>query len=222
MQIVGGFHLPSADVHFAEFGEKLADYQKAQRIKALEYVKDFSLAIDVGAHVGIFSRFFAQRFEKVLAYEPAPALRECLEKNVPANVEIRPHLVSDHEGDGVIYQISSGNTGGSFILNDDRIVKPKLKKMDFENVIMAPTVTIDSLKLRRLGLIKVDVQGADHLVLDGARQTLLRCKPVIIVEEKPVAETGSMEHVHSIHRLMAALGATARERFKGDRIYTFG
>jgi len=44
------------------------------------------------------------------------------------------------------------------------------------------TLTIDSLGLARLDLIKVDVEGMEREVLDGARHTIERCRPIIVVE----------------------------------------
>ena len=47
----------------------------------------------------------------------------------------------------------------------------------------APALTIDSLGLDRVGLIKIDVEGAEHDVIRGAAQTIARCRPVVVVEE---------------------------------------
>lgn len=221
MFVSGGLYLPDGDTHFKRLGDQLVDYQRPQRKKAHSYVTDWSLAIDVGAHCGIFSRHFAQHFVKVLAFEPVPELRQCLALNTPANVEIMPYAVSDQVGRCLMLPMLDINSGGSFIADDARLDTHKVS-LSTPGLLDVEQITIDSLRLERLGLIKIDVQGADHLVLAGAAETLVRCRPVVLVEEKPIGgPTGSTEHIAIIHTLMTKLGATAREKVGADRIFTF-
>ena len=56
---VGGFNLYKSDTHFTRIGEDLASYQSAIREEAYKHLKTFRTAIDVGGHIGIFSRDFA-------------------------------------------------------------------------------------------------------------------------------------------------------------------
>ena len=44
------------------------------------------------------------------------------------------------------------------------------------------TLTLDGLKLPRLDLIKMDVEGMEELALRGARETFARCKPIALIE----------------------------------------
>lgn len=217
MILIGDLWFPDGEDHFTnpKF-HPVEDYQRPQRDKALKYVTDFSLAIDVGAHVGIFSRHFAQQFERVLAFEPTPRPRECLERNVPDNVEIVPSAVSDFIGTCEIYV--GGNAGGSFISNDPRVDQPDVEPGE---IISAPVTMIDALGLDRLGLLKIDAQGSDHLVLYGARDTILRCRPVVLVEEKPIGgPTGSIAHFKVINDFLLSLGAKRRAKVGADVIYT--
>lgn len=224
MRQIGGLYFPDEESHFTTWGENVANYQRPQRDKALSYVKDFALAIDVGGHVGIFSRHFAQHFDKVIAFEPMPNLRECLALNAPANVQIEPRAVADFEGMVQMYGLSHRNSGCSFINNDARVDKPDITSDKYEpgNLLDVPVTSIDALGLDRLGLIKIDVQGADHLVLAGARDTLPRCKTVVLVEEKPVGgPDGPIAHIQVMHEFMTSIGAVAREKVGADRIFTF-
>ena len=45
-------------------------------------------------------------------------------------------------------------------------------------------MTVDSLKLDQLDLLKLDLEGHEYAGLLGARETIMRCKPFVIVEEK--------------------------------------
>lgn len=220
---VGGLFFPDGEAHFTAYGDDVADYQRAQRDYALSFVKDWRLAVDVGGHCGIFSRHFAQRFDRVMTFEPMPELRECLALNVPSNVEIVAKAVSDHTGTCRIAALTSGNSGSSFIVDDDRVdAGISVGKLANTRILEVPLISIDSLDLPYLGLLKVDVQGADHLVLAGAAETFKRCGSVVIAEEKPIGgANGSIAHIAVMHEIMLGAGATLRDKVGADRIYTF-
>jgi hypothetical protein len=50
---------------------------------------------------------------------------------------------------------------------------------------VAPIMAIDELKLDALDFMKVDVEGYELEVIHGAEQTICRCRPVMVVEQKP-------------------------------------
>ena len=220
---VGGLFFPDGEDHFTKLGDDVADYQRPQREYAFQFVKDWRLAVDVGGHCGVFSRHFASRFERVMTFEPMAELRECLLLNVPDNVEVIPKAVSDKTGVCQIVALTSGNSGSSFIVDDERIDTGMTAEMlEKRRVVEVPMVTIDSLNLPHLGLLKVDVQGADHLVLAGAVETFKRCGTVVIAEEKPIGgKNGSTAHINLMQELMVGAGATLQDRIGADRIYTF-
>jgi FkbM family methyltransferase len=51
-----------------------------------------------------------------------------------------------------------------------------------EDCVRTPMVSIDSLQLERLDFVKLDVEGMEIEVLRGAKETLARCKPVLLTE----------------------------------------
>ena len=68
---------------------------------------------------------------------------------------------------------------------------------DKSSVDSIRTLTIDSLNLDNVGLIKVDTQGNDFSVLKGARKTISRCRPVIVFEyEKELSHLHLESFVH--------------------------
>ncbi len=213
MQQIGPLYFPDGDTHFSVFEAEhggVVNYQKAQRDYALGFVTDFSLALDAGAHVGIFSRHFAERFAKVIAFEPLTAVRDCLKLNVPANVEVRPEALSDARGSAHLVTDSAKNSGNGFLAAGG------------DGGELVQVIRIDDLKLPSLGLLKIDVQGEDYRVLAGATKTIKRCKTVVLIEEKPIGgPTGSTDHIAQITRFMKANGATRHEKVGADRVYTF-
>lgn len=79
MKKVDGFWWPD----WAEEAEKRADkgHLLENLYNALEYVENFGVAIDGGAHIGIYTRILAEKFDIVNAFEPDPDNFECLLAN---------------------------------------------------------------------------------------------------------------------------------------------
>lgn len=219
---IGGLWFPKDENHFTGYGEKVADYQRPQSDFAMLYVKDFRLALDIGGHVGIFSRRFAERFERVIGFEPMENLHECYRLNCPDNCEIIHAAVSDTMGECEMHVLSLKNTGCSYIADDPRIgaLAPPVKAGTPR--ITVPMITLDSLNLEHVGLIKLDVQGAEPQVMAGGRETILRCRPVILIEEKPLGgPEGDVSHIALFAEILTDLGLTKRKRVGADAIWSF-
>ena len=215
MQLVGNLYIPDGDEHFVKLGSDIEQYQEPQRLKAFEYVRNWDRAVDLGAHVGIFSRHFAQRFKEVVAFEPTPETRECLQKNVPSNVRIVPFACGDREGT-VLFRRHIKNSGGTEIANT---AGPDTGAFQHYTVRM---ITLDSLGLDAVGLVKIDIQGAEPLALRGAAETLRRCKPVVLIEEKPFGgkgAAGSVQHIEESRAILLRYGYREGEKVGADRIY---
>lgn len=136
------------------------DFQLDQLRASLEFVNDFRLAIDVGAHRGIWTKYLISRFEKVVAIEPTElfSLIDPRARVINAACADKPGRCKMTPG--------KRNTGQSFVSGPGNI----------------DVITIDSLGLEP-GFIKIDVEGMELLVLKGARNTLLKFRPTIIIEE---------------------------------------
>lgn len=219
MKLVGNFYFPDTEQHFTQFGSAIGDYQRPQREKALEYVSDRRVCIDIGANVGIFSRHFAEHFERVIAIEPVQENVACLKLNVPDNVQIMTVAVGDVSRKAQI-QRTPKNVGGAFICDDAKVIAPhELEAARVEEVTM---ITIDSLGLDGVGLMKLDIQGSELIALLGAKETMLRCKPVVLIEEKPIGgKGGSVDHIEAASQFLVGCGMVPKEKVGADRIYVF-
>jgi hypothetical protein len=83
-------------------------------------------------------------------------------------------------------------------------------------------ITLDSLGLEEVGLVKIDIQGAEPLALRGAEATLRRCKPIVLIEEKPFGgkgANGSVEHIKESRDILLGYGYREGEKVGADRIY---
>ena len=149
-----------------------AEYQQPVRSRSLKYVKNRRLALDIGANVGLWSRDLVQQFDKVIAFEPVAMFRECLQRNVCAeNLSVHSCALGDQDGQ-VQMIITEGNTGHTH-------VDPKSQGGDTE------IRRLDSFDLFEIDYIKIDCEGFEYRVLQGAQLTIRRCRPVVVIEQKP-------------------------------------
>ena len=58
------------------------DYEQAQFNDVMPHISKWDVALDVGAHVGIWSTRLAQKFKRVIAFEPVPKHIECWKQNM--------------------------------------------------------------------------------------------------------------------------------------------
>lgn len=174
----GGLWFPEDENLSAELRKQLDaphGYHGDRLLEALEQVTDFSCAVDCGAHVGTWTRVLADRFEKVIAFEPDPDSAACLLANTGAfaNVRVHEYALGDVPGDAALAKYK-GNIGNFIAAGEG---KPVL------------VGRLDNVGLERCGYMKIHANGYELRVLQGAVETIRRCKPVLTVVFKPKPET---------------------------------
>jgi FkbM family methyltransferase len=211
---VEGIWLPEGDVHFERMfldfpkvGGK-ATYQYDVLEAGLAYCRGFEVAVDVGAHVGLWSRVLCDYFAKVLAFEPV--FTDCFRRNLEdkTNVTLYPVALSDRTG-SVEMEINQGNSGTTHVARTPTGQRETV-----------PMTTLDSYRLDNVDLLKVDVEGWEYRVLRGAEETLLRFKPVVICEHK--GHEKAYEESQSAVDYLRTLGAELFEATKKDVIMGWG
>jgi FkbM family methyltransferase len=176
MKYVHGWAFPDADSFMSNELKADGTYQATHLAAALEHVTNWTVALDAGAHVGTWSRTLSQKFETVIAIEPSEDTHEALVANLAAfgcsNVETRRIALGDKPGKVTMHLEGRGlelqNTGARFVQPGGVI----------------PVETIDSWKLPSLGFVKMDIEGSEVFALRGAVETLKRCKPIVLYEDK--------------------------------------
>jgi FkbM family methyltransferase len=174
-----GWYFPNFETHFPKMLKKSVDkglppeYQIAVRRRSIGLCAKRRTALDIGANVGLWSRDLVDNFAKVVAFEPVAVFRECLEKNVTgANFFISPLALGDHDTQATMI-ITEGNSGHSHL-------DPKsLGTGDVQ------VVKLDNLNMEDVDYIKIDCEGYEYRVLQGAEQTVKRCRPIMVIEQKP-------------------------------------
>lgn len=166
-------------------GDKIARnglYEKENLLLLLALLKKIAspVVLDIGANIGNHTLAFATVASQVLAFEPLPAAYELLAQNVRANkldnVITFPFALSDTEEDATIYMVREGNVGASsFDQRQDDVDAITVKKKVGDRVLAKTGI-------RKLDLIKLDVEAHEAFVLRGLRRTLEQHKPIITME----------------------------------------
>jgi len=138
-----------------------------------------SNAIDVGCHRGQFLKEFLKHAQqgRHFAFEPIPHLARTLQDQFPT-VEVFPYALSSSSGEATFYIIPDAPALSG--LNERDFVAQHKPRQE----IKVRTQRLDDAIPRELkiDLIKIDVEGAEGLVISGAIDTIRRNKPYIILE----------------------------------------
>ena len=154
--------------------------------------------LDVGANMGSWSGPAARVFRMVHAFEPNAGLAAALRTAAPPNVMVHEVALSDREGVG---RFAVPVYGGQ-PLNSRASLEPNANSGFGNEVICQVKLTrLDSLGLRDIDAIKIDVEGHESAVLEGGRTTIERERPTLIVEIEERHHAGQSEGI--IGALMA-------------------
>jgi FkbM family methyltransferase len=159
---------------------------EALRLLLVFALRSDSSCVDVGAHEGIWLeelRRVAPR-GRHLAYEPLPHLARDLAERFP-EMDVRNAALSNRNGETTFVHVRDlpGYSG--------------LRRRDYPREVDAETITVRTERLDDAlpedfvpALIKVDVEGAERLVVEGALETIRRHRPIVVFEHGP----GAAEH----------------------------
>lgn len=207
-----GWWFPDTESHFPKMLKKSinkggpAEYQYQVRNRSLTYVKNKQVAIDVGANVGLWSRSLCEQFASVLAVEPVGMFRDCLTRNVPAgNLRVLDFALGN-ENTTANMIITEGNTGHTHI---------DPASVGAGNVAVK---RLDDIALEQVDYIKMDCEGYEYRVLQGAEQTIRRCCPVVVVEQKPHDAYSNQYGQFAAIDLLQSWGMVKLDQVKDDWI----
>lgn len=163
----------------------LGTHEPAVREIIREYVKPGYTVIDVGAHIGYYTLLFARMVGEhglVIAFEPLEenflVLQENIKLNNYSNVRVVKSAVAEKSGIATLYRDEwFALPAASHITSNDR------SGLLIYNV---STVSLDEYvktnKLQRVDFVKIDVEGAEDLVIKGMQMILLRDRRILVVE----------------------------------------
>lgn len=147
-------------------------------------LKSGMVVVDIGAHIGYFTRLFSKlvgKEGKVLAFEADPFIFALLQKNIRRfpNVAARQLAVSDQSGTMDFYHSEAKSGCGSLV--------PELPVSFKKTKLQVPGGALDSLLenagIEHVDLIKMDIEGGEPHALLGMRKMLARNPDIILVTE---------------------------------------
>ncbi len=167
------------DIYIGRSFEIYGEYCEQEVRLYRQLVKQGQVIVDAGANIGSHTVFFARAVAPggvVKAFEPQRVIFQMLCANLALNGLHNVHAYHAAAGSGpgtravpVVDYGKSGNFGGVSLV----------KGNTGESVAV---MAVDTLELDCCDLIKIDVQGMEAEVIDGARQTIERFHPVMYVE----------------------------------------
>jgi FkbM family methyltransferase len=169
------------------------------------------VCVDVGAHIGYYTVLAARLVGpggRVYALEPSPAVNAALRANVVLNsaTQVTTLRVAAGASDGRAELVAppSGNSGQA----STRIVASSGSDLRPDEVRVQPVASVvDESNVRRLRLVKIDVEGYEAEVLEGMESLFVGgARPAVIVEVHPhrVRETvAAMDRMQSAFSLCA-------------------
>jgi len=182
-QIYKKCYVPELDAYF--FIDNIPDEIKNHLRKGIYWesaignlikknVRINSIAIDIGAHIGIHTITMSRKVGRngnVVAFEPQEKMYGELLQNLKVN----------HCSNVTPLRQAVGDTEQTIQLNVRNILNEGGTAIG-EGGDFAQMTRLDSLNLNNVSLIKIDVECYEYHVFQGARETILRNKPIIIFE----------------------------------------
>jgi len=204
------FVLPFYDTNIGHWMKQHGSMNPLQSYEMQSLLQDGDVAIDVGANLGCYTVPFAERVGprgKVLAFEPFRWLSQIVAGNVAINglgnvwvlpvglgvefsrLELRPPQLRFFSSPGGMKLQQDQQNGlkpeETMQLYDWDSQPEQVTVVSLDDVIVAQspyTALLGVPPVRDVRLIKIDVEGMEKEVIAGARQTVLRFRPIIWTE----------------------------------------
>lgn len=203
------FLLPSMDDHISKHLVERQTFYELEMLEALgRLLVSGDVVIDVGANIGNHTVYFAGVMKCwVEAYEALPRTADILRENVARNhvdslVSVRGVALGSSKGSIGVGHYDPSNVGGTTLLPEASGAIP-VRKLD------------DEVTSRPVRLIKIDVEGMDLAVLEGAARVLDEDRPVVAVE------AGEFDYFQTIERYMHQHGYVAVSVYNATNTYVF-
>ena len=161
----------------------IGNYEESEMNIILKCINENDTILDIGANIGLYTIYLNKHFKNINTYsiEPMKFTYDLLSKNIELN-NIKSNIynigLSDKDGIEKFY-FNKAETAASSMKNlredteNTEIVECKINKLD--------TFIFDN-NIKKIDLIKIDVEGAELLVFRGGVESLKKYKPIIFSE----------------------------------------
>ena len=176
---VGPFWLSRQKGAQKGIGYLVAEHDWVAETSPYQTIREGDIVVDMGAHVGVFTRKALNLgAQKVVAIEPDPRNVECLRRNFTAEIESgRVVVVAEgawNEDTTLTLYMGDSSAWNSFVhqVGADTVDVP-VRPIDH---------IVTELGLPSVNFIKIDVEGAEVEVIEGAKQILRAQRPRLMID----------------------------------------
>lgn len=240
--------LPDGDTHMVEYLSKVprvdgrGAYQDEKWRQCRPHIKQWRTALDIGAHVGLWTMTLAKHFQRVVCFEPMPHHLECWFRNLPLMGFYGEGERGAWRSNGVfeveevptgkrlvLHPVALGQEPGEVQLGLERagwsgcvcVVSQGTHKPIAGDPVTAQMRRLDDYDLHDVDFVKVDCEGFEQFVLRGGEAMLKRERPTVIVEQKPgLATKYGLDEIGAV-KYLQSLGAKRHWTMAGDYLLTF-
>jgi FkbM family methyltransferase len=151
--------------------------------RELEYLRRIvpkdAVTVDVGANCGLYTRQLARLSKQVHAFEPSREMADLLRRTSAPNVSVHEVALSDRNGNAELFipQSESGPVHGLASL-EPQPPSPGQRLVSTH----VPTARLDAVVDHDVAFVKIDVEGHELNVLNGATELVESCQPVFLVQ----------------------------------------
>lgn len=152
----------------------------------------YRVSIDIGANAGMYSLHMLKHSKMVYAFEPNPRYTKRLTRSFPSRFKLFPVALSNVTGisemripigiNGAATLECANNFGGNYSNQQIEVMQVSIN-------------TLDEFNFREVGFIKMDVEGYEGTVLEGAVKTIADSRPAMLIEIEERHRPGSIRQV---------------------------
>jgi FkbM family methyltransferase len=201
-----------------EINENLNDVDGRIFITMEKYISSGSVAIDVGANIGLMSLVMSKLVGKtgnVLSFEPGPVSYGLLRRNIYSNVlngnvDINDVALSDSAGDFNLFINPNGESDNQLHKSFDTY---KFREEVERSKFIVKTCKLDDylsdnhVQHENVSFIKIDTQGHDLAVLRGARSFLTSVRKIaVLIEFAPYLKAWESQSIEEFYSDIISMG----------------
>lgn len=166
-----------------------------------------SVFVDVGANIGEYLIAWCQIAAYGYGFEISETTADLCQRNLELNNVLN----------AVLYRQGLSDSAGSVVVsNASAVGSVTARIIKHRDGRPAQVAALDDFAMRKLDLIKVDVEGHECAVLRGARQTIQRDHPILVLEVQQPFLARENESLESLHILLGSLGYQRFENAAGQ------
>lgn len=198
------WHWPNRDEKLKQVNDWVRDADIA-----FKHIKKFDLAVQAGGACGVWPIYLSDHFKRVITCEPVKENAEALRRNIEGivNISFLPCALADKKTvlKMRVDDVERNNSGAFYAGEDGQ---------------KTPAITIDSLNLKACGFMALDLEGFEGKALKGAEQTIIKYRPVVMIEEKRLPHLKVDEHLEARHYL-ESIGYKEVDRIHRDVVFKY-